>query len=161
MNSNVEFMFMGIKNILLRFIILLNLSTKWTTQYCLLSYLQEIGMSIFIIHYLLFWNIKQRTNIEVIVNDNKYRWNAFWLWINKFQPDFKYYKIEGWYSQVGNFENAAWFVSGKYLTMIGDDDSVSNNFVLNVIYGWRMMIDALNCWFATITDIESMYYLKN
>jgi hypothetical protein len=37
-------------------------------------------------------------------------------------------------------------VSGKYLTMIGDDDSVSNN-LLEVIE-WMNDVDALNCLFC-------------
>jgi hypothetical protein len=57
---------------------------------------------------------------------------------------FKYYKIEGWYSQVGNFENAS---VGKWkIPMIGDDDSVSNNLLEVIEYMDKNDVDALNCF---------------
>jgi hypothetical protein len=118
------------------------------------------------LYYSLFTILKyyKEQNIEVIVNDNSTDEMPSDLYeLIKSNQIFKYYKIEGWYSQVGNFENAFGLVSGKYLTMIGDDDSVSNNLLEVVEYMENNKVDALNCLFATYLwpDIESKIYSKN
>lgn len=88
------------------------------------------------------------SNVEIIITDNSSPRENIDSLLNSFS-NIKYTYIDKHISQVENFEFALNMVSGKYVTMIGDDDSLSGLLLDVVSYMENNSIDALNAPFAT------------
>lgn len=90
-----------------------------------------------------------KLDVEIILHDN----STDIMPINvseiiKTNPIIKYYKIDGWISGWENFERAIGVSSGQYVTMIGDDDSLSKYLLEAVHFMRHNDVDALNTPFA-------------
>ena len=103
-------------------------------------------------------------NVEIILHDNSTDIMPLNVQeIIKTNPIIKYYKIEGWISGWENFERAIGLSSGQYLTMIGDDDSLSKYLLDAVHFMIHNDVDALNAPFAHYVwpDIQSRVFKKS
>jgi glycosyltransferase involved in cell wall biosynthesis len=117
-------------------------------HYCLLSLIE-------------FYDVN---NVEIILHDN----STDLMPINVSEiiestPVIKYYKVEGWLSVWENFEKAIDLSNGQYITMIGDDDSLSK-YLLDAVHFMQMNdVDALNAPFAHYVwpDIQSRVFKKS
>lgn len=103
-------------------------------------------------------------NVEIILHDNSTDIMPInVLEIIKANTIIRYYKIDGWISGWENFERAIGLSSGQYLTMIGDDDSLSK-YLLDAIHFMKANdVDALNSPFAHYIwpDIQSRVFKKS
>jgi glycosyltransferase involved in cell wall biosynthesis len=87
-----------------------------------------------------------RSDVEIIITDNssvKEKIESLSLFSN-----ISYFYTSEPISQVENFEYAMSKVSGQYVTMIGDDDGISNLLIEVVLFMKRNDINALNSPFA-------------
>lgn len=126
------------------------------------TYLESCLRSI-AVHY-------NRSEVEIIITDNstvKQEIEALKLFSN-----IKYSYTEKPISQVENFESALEKVTGKYVTMIGDDDGISDLLLVVVDYMVRKGINALNSPFVSyywpdvisknpINNFSSKLFLNN
>jgi glycosyltransferase involved in cell wall biosynthesis len=103
-------------------------------------------------------------NVEIILHDN----STDIMPINvaeiiKSNAIIKYYQIEGWISACENIERAIDMSTGQYITMIGDDDSLSKYILDAVDYMKANNVDALNSPFAHYIwpDIQSRVFKKS
>lgn len=88
------------------------------------------------------------SDIEIVITDNSSIREDLSECINSFN-NIKYAYIDKPVSQVENFEFALTIATGKFVTMIGDDDGISGVIVDVVRYMDRNSIDALNSPFVT------------
>lgn len=86
--------------------------------------------------------------IEIIITDNSTHQEDLSHCLSGFN-NVKYSYISNPISQVENFELALSLVSGKYVTMIGDDDGLCGTLLEVVRFMERKNIDALNSPFVT------------
>lgn len=105
-----------------------------------------------------------KKDIEIIIHDNSdvpMPQNLHEL-IDE-NPEILYRKIEGWISAWGNFEQAISLASGKFLTMIGDDDSLCKQVMEYLKVMDSEHADALISPFAHYLwpDIESRIFKNN
>jgi glycosyltransferase involved in cell wall biosynthesis len=104
------------------------------------SYLKSCLLSLHLIY--------NNPSVEIIITDNSSPRENIDSLLNTFS-NIKYTYIDKPISQVENFEFALNMVSGKYVTMIGDDDGLSGVLLDVVRYMENKSIDALNAPFAT------------
>ena len=109
--------------------------------------------------------------IEIIITDNSSQKEDISFFTEKLK-NLKYYYIENPISQVENFEFALEKTSGKYITMIGDDDGISRKIIDLVLLMDKKGIEALHTPFVSyywpgikpknnLNEFEGKLFLKN
>ena len=117
---------------------------------------------------LPYFNIPE---VEIIITDNSNSKEDLNSCIAEFS-NVKYYYESSPLSQVENFELAMEKVTGLYVTMIGDDDSLSKNILDLICYMKVNNIESLNSPFAAyywpgiisknkLNDFSSKLFLKS
>ena len=99
----------------------------------------------------LLYSLCQNFNIdliEIIITDNSYPKEDLTPHLAKFK-NIKFYYIDKPISQVENFEFALEKTSGKYVTMIGDDDGISKKIIDLVLLMEKRGIEALHTPFVS------------